>query len=97
MPRGKQTKGQCVYCGEAKIKSQMTKHLAICQKRQETITQAESKRGIPEILYHLRTQDTWGGEFWLDLDARFGDFERPRRLLARDLARVLRAFEPVFD
>jgi hypothetical protein len=97
MPRGKQTKGQCVYCGEAKIKSQMTKHLATCQKRQETITRAESKRGIRQNLYHLRVQDTWGGEFWLDLGARLGDVERPRRILARDLAGVLRAFEPVFD
>lgn len=70
MPRGKQTKGQCVYCGEAKIKSQMTKHLATCQKRQETIMRTESKRGIPENLYHLRIQDTWGGEFWLDLEMR---------------------------
>ena len=70
MPRGKQSKGKCAYCGQEKTKSSMTKHLPTCLKRQELITQAEHKKGSSETLYHLRVQDAWRSEFWLDLEMR---------------------------
>lgn len=70
MPRGKQSNGKCAYCGQEKIKSQITKHLAACPKRQEVIAKAESQKQNRETLYHLRVQDSWRSEFWLDLEMR---------------------------
>lgn len=70
MPRGKQSKGKCFYCGQAMIKSRMTKHLPTCPQRQELIRKAEHKRDGSETLYHLRVQDAWRKEFWLDLEMR---------------------------
>lgn len=48
----------------------MTKHLASCQKRQEAISKAESKKSGEETLVHLRVQDRYVKDFWLDLEAR---------------------------
>jgi len=70
MPQRKQSKGKCAYCGQEKIKSQMTKHLATCPQRQEVIAKAERQKGDRETLYHLRVQDNWRTEFWLDLEMR---------------------------
>ena len=72
MPRGKQSKGICAYCGEEKVKSQIAKHLTTCAKRQQVLAQAERRKGNREILYHLRVhaQRDWRGEFWLDLEMR---------------------------
>lgn len=70
MPRRRQTKGTCAYCGEEKLESQMTKHLSTCQRRQAVIAKAERQKQNREILYHLRVRDTWRSEFWLDLEMR---------------------------
>jgi hypothetical protein len=48
----------------------MLKHLAACPQRQERIAEAEQKKGNREALFHLRVQDAWGGDFWLDLEVR---------------------------
>jgi hypothetical protein len=70
MPRGKQSKGTCSYCGAQIVKSVVTKHLSACSKRQEIIEKAERKKAESETLYHLRVQDAWRSEFWLDLEMR---------------------------
>ncbi len=71
MPRGKQSKGKCAYCGqEITTKSKVTKHLSACPKHQAIIEKAELKRVGSETLYHLRVQDAWQSEFWLDLEMR---------------------------
>jgi hypothetical protein len=70
MPRGKQSKGNCAYCGEEKTKGSMTKHLVTCPKRQALITNAERAKGAGETCFHLRVEDAWRKDFWLDLEMR---------------------------
>jgi hypothetical protein len=70
MPRGKQSKGTCGYCGTEIAKGGVTKHLSACPKRQAIIRKAERKSLEGETLYHLRVQDAWLSEFWLDLEMR---------------------------
>jgi len=64
----KQSKGICAYCGKELSKAGMTKHLMTCPQRQEAIALAEAKKGSSEQLYHLRVQDAYRNEFWLDLE-----------------------------
>ena len=70
MPRRKQTKGTCIYCGKEMAKGGMIKHLAMCNERQTQIAKADRKQGKQETLYHLRVQDAWQGLFWLNLEMR---------------------------
>jgi hypothetical protein len=70
MPRRKPTQGTCAYCGETELENQMTKHLATCPKRRAVIAKVERRKANREKLYHLRVQDAWGGDFWLDLEMR---------------------------
>jgi len=71
MPRGKQSKGRCAYCGAEIAKNGISKHLLACTSRQAIIQQAERKKVASETLYHLRVQDaTAGADFWLDLEMR---------------------------
>ncbi|MGB3790709.1 MAG: hypothetical protein WA949_22060 [Phormidesmis sp.] len=48
----------------------MSKHLASCKARQGTIGQFAEKKGKEETLYHLRVQDAYRPEFWLNLEMR---------------------------
>ncbi|MBD1855962.1 MULTISPECIES: hypothetical protein [Leptolyngbya] len=66
----KQSKGTCAYCGKEWSKSGITKHLTTCPQRQDAIATTEGKKGNSESLYHLRVQDTYRSEFWLDLEMR---------------------------
>ncbi len=70
MPRRKESKGHCSYCGQEMTKGKMTRHLSSCLQRQEVIAKGGRRKGKSEKLYHLRVQDTWRGEFWLDLEMR---------------------------
>ena len=70
MARRKQTKGLCVYCGKEMSKGGMSKHLGSCKARKAVINKADQGKGKPEELYHLRVQDTYGGDFWLNLEMR---------------------------
>ncbi|MDI6703552.1 MAG: hypothetical protein QME40_02610 [bacterium] len=45
-------------------------YLSACQKRQMVIEKADRKKVENESLYHLRVQDAWRSEFWLDLEMR---------------------------
>jgi hypothetical protein len=70
MPRGKQSRGQCAFCGYETTKGSMGKHLAACEQRKAQLASAEQARRTPEPLYHLRAQDAYASEFWLDLEVR---------------------------
>jgi len=70
MPRRKPSRGKCAYCGKEIAKSAVSKHLSACPDRRATIEKAEEKKGASEMLFHLRVQDAWRGEFWLDLEMR---------------------------
>ena len=70
MSRKKQSRGVCFYCDAEFAKGGMIRHLSSCPKRQETITLANHKAGKVETLYHLRVQDAWDGDFWLNLEMR---------------------------
>ena len=68
MARRKQSRGPCGYCGQEMAKGGMPKHLSTCTQRQKVIAEADQKRGEKQSLYHLRVQDTWQTDFWLDLE-----------------------------
>ncbi len=51
-------------------KGVVSKHLSACPKRQGIIDEAERKKVGRETLYHLRVQDAWRNQFWLDLEMR---------------------------
>ena len=70
MPRKKQSRGTCVFCGHETTKGAMSKHMAACPQRQAQSAQAEQSKRKPEVLYYLRAQDAYGGDFWLDLEVR---------------------------
>jgi hypothetical protein len=65
-----QSKGTCTYCGKTLSKAGITKHLTTCPERQQVIASAEAKKGTSEPLFHLRIQDAYRSEFWLDLEMR---------------------------
>jgi hypothetical protein len=70
MPHKPQSRGTCQYCGEETAKSGMTRHLAKCSKRAQAIQVANTDKQLEETLWHVRVQDAYGKEFWLDLEMR---------------------------
>lgn len=70
MPSRTQSKGTCYYCGAVVAKNAITKHLSACHERQQVIEKANQKSNSFQTLYHLRVQDAWLKEFWLDLEMR---------------------------
>jgi hypothetical protein len=48
----------------------MIQHLRACSQREEAIASAAQKSGKSETLYHLRIEDSWSADFWLDLEMR---------------------------
>ncbi|MBD2019564.1 hypothetical protein H6F43_05115 [Leptolyngbya sp. FACHB-36] len=70
MAQRTQSKGTCTYCGKELAKGGITKHLAACPERQAVIAKAEQGKSATEMLYHLRVQDAYRKEFWLDLEMR---------------------------
>lgn len=70
MPRGKQSKGTCAYCGLEMTKGAVARHLSACPSRQTIIVEAERRKAKSEMLYHLRAQDAWRNQYWLDLEMR---------------------------
>ena len=51
-------------------KGGMSKHLGSCKARKEAIIKANQGKAKSENLYHLRVQDAYGGDFWLNLEMR---------------------------
>jgi hypothetical protein len=70
MPRGKQSRGQCAFCGYETTKGSMAKHIAACPQRLAKQAGAEQSNRKPETLYYLRMQDAYASDFWLDLVVR---------------------------
>jgi hypothetical protein len=70
MSRGAQSRGQCAFCGYITTKGSMPRHLAACPQRHAQISSAGQTNRKPETLYHLRMQDAYDSNFWLDLEVR---------------------------
>ena len=68
MPRGPENPGTCAYCGEIITKRGVSKHLDKCPKRQEALVGAAASNRPVETLWHLRVQDAYDKDFWLDLE-----------------------------
>lgn len=84
MTRRQQSKGTCSYCGKVMSKAGMTKHLSTCSERLSAIATADAKKSSSEPLFHLRIQDAYIKDFWLDL-------EMPGSKTLKDLDTYLRA------
>ncbi len=70
MSRKPQSRGKCQYCGEETTKSGMTRHLVKCDKRSQAIQASDASKQPEETLWHIRVQDAYGKDFWLDLEMR---------------------------
>jgi len=68
MPRRPENPGTCAYCGEVITKRSVNKHMDKCPKRQEALTSAAASNRPEETLWHLRVQDAYDKDFWLDLE-----------------------------
>lgn len=95
MTRRPQSRGTCAYCGQTLAKGGMSKHLAACPQRKAAINAANTKKAADETLYHLRVQDAYTNDFWLDLEARGSSTLEHLDQYLRDLAGMLRPPEPV--
>jgi hypothetical protein len=85
MPRRKQSRGKCAYCGREMTRSGMARHLEACPERKEAIAVADQGKGRAQTLFHLQVQDAWGGDFWLHLEmngqATLGDLDHYLRAI----------------
>lgn len=70
MSRKPESRGKCGYCGETITKRSVSKHMENCSTRLESIQQVESSERPVESLWHLRVQDAYKKDFWLDLEMR---------------------------
>ncbi len=68
MPRGPENPGTCAYCGETVTKRGVSKHIEKCPLRLEVRQSAEAGGRPVETLWHLRVQDAYDKDFWLDLE-----------------------------
>jgi hypothetical protein len=68
MPRKPESRGTCAYCGETIAKRSVARHLDKCPKRQEAFQAAATSSRPVETLWHLRVQDAYRKDFWLNLE-----------------------------
>lgn len=68
MPRRRENPGTCAYCNQIITKRSVAKHLDQCSKRQELLLAVENSGRPEENLWHLRVQDAYDRDFWLDLE-----------------------------
>ena len=68
MPRKPENPGTCTYCCEIITKRSVSKHLEKCPKWQEVLASAAASSRPEETLWHLRIQDAYRKDFWLDLE-----------------------------
>jgi hypothetical protein len=68
MPSRTENPGTCAICGETITKRGVSKHLDKCPKWQETLVAAEASKRPVETLWHLRVQDAYDKDFWLNLE-----------------------------
>lgn len=57
--------GKCFFCGQAFAKNAITRHLASCPARQETIAKESGK---PAQLFHLLAEGRYDPQYWLHLE-----------------------------
>ncbi|PIE81443.1 MAG: hypothetical protein CSA11_03645 [Chloroflexi bacterium] len=70
MPRKKQSRGTCTFCGKEMTRGGLSKHLRSCPQRQEAIAATDGgKIGQTQAIYHLLVQDAYSSDFWLHLEA----------------------------
>ena len=62
--------GKCLYCDNEFDVRGMTRHLSACAARERAVKQAARRRVRNSDLYHLRIQDEWSKDFWLDVEMR---------------------------
>ncbi len=65
MPRQKQTKGKCTFCGKAFAKSGMSRHFTACPARQQALAQEKGKK---DLLFHIQVQGQGRPEYWMHLE-----------------------------
>lgn len=70
MARRPENRGTCTYCGKVLTRRSVKKHLGTCAGRLETLQAAESSSRPVETLWHLRVQDAYNKDFWLDLEMK---------------------------
>lgn len=63
------SKGRCRVCGGEYGKSGMTKHLQVCQARQEEKTKAAGKKSRPARSLHLVVSGRRAPMYWMHLEA----------------------------
>lgn len=68
MAQKSESRGTCFFCGETIFKRSITNHLEKCTKRLEAIQAAGSGSQAQDKLWHLRVQDVYIKEYWLDLE-----------------------------
>jgi len=68
MPRQKQSRGECAFCGREMTKGGLTKHFKTCSERQKAIEKANLAKGKKQPIYHLQIQDAYQSGFWLHLE-----------------------------
>lgn len=62
------TRGACAYCGRRLTRAGMARHLASCAARREAVEAADAQPGAAGPLVHLQVQDSWSGDYWLQLE-----------------------------
>ncbi len=96
MPRGPENPGTCAYCGEIIAKRGVSIHLDKCPKRQEALAGAAASSRPVETLWHLRVQDAYDKDFWLDLEMTgSASLDKLDKYLPRHLAGMLWSLEQV--
>lgn len=65
MPRQKQTKGKCAYCGKEFAKTGMARHLKACLARQQVLAE---EKGTKDTLFHVQVQGKYRPEYWMHLE-----------------------------
>lgn len=70
MARSPISRGQCTYCGHVAAKHTISKHLQSCAVRKERKEQAAASGRAAETLHHIRVQNRYDKDFWLDLEVR---------------------------
>ena len=63
MPRTPESRGTCFFCGETIVKRSVSKHLAKCPKRLESIQAADASACPQETIWHLRVQGVYAREY----------------------------------
>jgi hypothetical protein len=70
MVRKLQSRGTCLACGEEFSKAGMTRHFDVCPERRKNLKAIETSKNPIETIWHLRVQDAYDKDFWLDFEMR---------------------------